>query len=94
MQQIQKEEEDEDWNGLEWWLLRGELVSLTDVQSSFLFAVTVGNHNTWETYLFDTKLWLRSDDAMATRTSKKPNSFRLEGKTTTLQMHHTFLYIS
>ena len=25
---------------------------------------------------------------------KRPNSFRLEGKTTTLQMHHTFLYIS
>ena len=90
MQQIHKEEEEEDWNGLEWWLLRGELVGLTDVQSSFLFAVTVGNSNTWETYLFDTKLWLRSDNAMATRTSNKNNRFRLEGKTTTLQMYHTF----
>ena len=65
-------EEEEDSNGLEWWLLRGKLVGLTDVQSSFLLAVTVGNYNTWETYLFDTKLWLRSDDAMATRTSKDP----------------------
>ena len=73
--------------------MREKLVSLTDVQSSFLFAVTVGNYNTLETYLFDTKLWLRSDNAMATRTSREPNSFRLEGKTTTLQMHHTFLYI-
>ena len=60
-----------------------------------LIAVTVGNYNTWETYLFDTKLWLRSDDAMATRTSiKKNNRFRLEVKTTTLQMHYTFLNIS
>ena len=49
MPQMQKkvEEEEEDWNGLEWWLLREKLVSLTDVQSSFLFAVAVGNYNTW-----------------------------------------------
>ena len=48
MQQIQKEEEEDDWNGLEWWLLRGKPGSLTDVKSSFLFAVTVGNYNTLE----------------------------------------------
>ena len=39
---------------------------------------------------------LRSDDAIATRTSKQTNkqTIGLEGKTTTLQVHHNFLYIS
>ena len=39
---------------------------------------------------------LRSSDAIATRTSKQTNTqtIGLEGKTTTLQVHHTFLYIS
>ena len=97
MPQMQKkvEEEEEDWNGLEWWLLRGKLVSLTDVQSSFLFAVAVGNYNTWETSLFvwhEAVVSIRRRDGNAN--VKRPNSFRLAGKTTTLQMHHTFLYIS
>ena len=60
--------------------MRRKLVGLTDVQSSFLLAVTVGNYNTWETYLFDTKLWLRSDDAMATRTSRDPIVLDLKAK--------------
>ena len=39
---------------------------------------------------------LRSGEAIATRTSKQTNTqtIGLEGKTTTLHVHHTFLYIS